>query len=159
MISDEKGPLSSRPELSTTKKISGNRTRYQPLEMTDESVYDLARHYYTLEEIAERFNVGTKAVLDLHGDAYREGKGSAMQKPRMLLNKIFDDFSHEDINFAHPEFAKPVGNLLKAIELHAKKYEGMGQKLLIEGSAAVKYDAVQSQVQIIEKPEENSDED
>lgn len=122
--------MEQRPDLSNTLKVSGNRTTYKPVQMTDASVCDLARHYYTLEEIADRFGVSNKTVLDLHGDAFRTGKDTAMQKPRMLLSKIFNDFSHEDLNFARPDV--PVHNLLKAIELHAKKYEGMGQKQEIQ---------------------------
>ena len=41
-----------RPALTNTTKISG-RTKYRPLELTDESVYELAQHYYTTEQIAE----------------------------------------------------------------------------------------------------------
>ena len=118
--------MDKRPDLSSALKVTGNRTTYKPVQMTDESVYDLARHYYTVNEIADRFGVSNNTVLDLHGDAFREGKANAMQKPRMLLNKIFTDFSHEDLNFARPDV--PTNNLLKAIELHAKKYEGLGQK-------------------------------
>jgi len=151
--------ISSRPDLSTSLKVSGNRTNYKPVEMTDESVFDLARHYYTLDEIAARFGVSNHTVLEHHGDAFREGKHNAMQKPRMLLNKIFDDFMGSDgdtVNFARPDV--PVHNLLKAIELHAKKYEGMGSKQTIEHKG-LNYDSVESQVEVIERPVEESDED
>ena len=103
-----------------------NQSKYRPKEMTDESVYDLARHYYTFEEICKYFNVAPHTLESLHGEAFREGKQNAMQKPRMLLNRILEDFANlPEGNFARADI--PVNTLLKAIELHAKKYEGMGQ--------------------------------
>ena len=143
--------ISSRPDLSTELKVTGNRTTYQPLQMSDATVYDLARHYYTLDEIAERFGVSKNTVLDLHSEAFQAGKDNAMRKPRMLLNKIFDDFSHADINFARKD--TPTDTLLAAIKLHAQKYEGLGSKQTIvhEGKG---YDGVESAPEIIEKPVE-----
>ena len=102
-------------------------TNYKPKAMSDASVYDLAKHYYTFEEICKYFNISGATLETLHGEAFREGKNNAMQKPRMLLNRILDDFaSLPDGTFARSDI--PVNNLLKAIELHAKKYEGMGQQ-------------------------------
>ena len=111
----------------TTVKISlAGPTKYRPKEMTDASVYDLARHYYTFQEICEYFKVTSQTLESLHGEAFREGKQNAMQKPRMLLNRILDDFAAlPEGNFARSDI--PVNTLLKAIELHAKKYEGLGQ--------------------------------
>lgn len=109
-------------------KISmATQTEYKPKAMTDASVYDLARHYYTFEEICKYFNISGGTLEALHGEAFREGKNNAMQKPRMLLNRILDDFaSLETGTFARSDI--PIGNLLKAIELHARKHEGMGQQ-------------------------------
>jgi hypothetical protein len=119
----------TKESLSTVVKVSGNRTNYTPLELNDESVYDMARHYYTLAQIAERFKVTGATILSYHGEAFNKGKDEAFNKPRMLLNKIFDDFSGE-MNFSRTDV--PTGNLLKAIELHARKYEGMGNKQEVE---------------------------
>lgn len=138
--------LNSRPGLSTALKVSGNRTTYEPLQMTDESVFDLARHYYTMDEISALFGVSNNTLLALHGDAFRAGKHSAMQKPRMLLNKIFDDFAGGEfpLNLARPDV--PTHNLLKAIELHAKKYEGLGStqtivtKTELPSASEIKFD-------------------
>jgi hypothetical protein len=118
----------------SVKVNMATQTRYKPKEMTDDSVMDLAKHYYTLAEIAEYFNVSGDTVLNHHGDAFREGKNNAMQKPRMMLNRIISDFA------ALPEgvLARgdiPVNNLLKAIELHAKKYEGLGSTQTIINKA------------------------
>lgn len=108
------------------KICTANQSRYKPKEMTDESVYDLARHYYTFEEICKYFNVAPHTLEAHHGEAFREGKNNAMQKPRMLLNRILSDFAAlPEGTFTRTDI--PVNNLLKAIELHAKKYEGMGQ--------------------------------
>lgn len=119
-------PFTSRDELSTSTKISTRGpSKYQPLPMTDESVYNLAQHYYTSKEIAERFKVSEKILLDLHGDAFHRGKDEAFQKPRMLLGRIFKAFDMlEDGDFARGDV--PVNNLLNAIRLHAQKYEGLG---------------------------------
>lgn len=153
-ISSREGAESFTPRLSTETKVVGrNNLKYQPVPMTDESVYDLARHWYTLEEIAARFNVAENTVLHHHGDAFRLGKQDGMMKPRMLLNKILSDFAGTDgdgVNFARPDV--PTHNLLKAIELHAKKYEGMGSKQTVVHEGKVGYDAVESQPLIIEKP-------
>jgi hypothetical protein len=147
--------INSRPGDETRQKIDmSSPTRYRALKMTDESVYDMARHWYTMEEVADRFNVTRSTVEALHGDAFREGKANGFQKPRMLLNKILSDFADETdggLNFARPDI--PVHNLLKAIELHAKKYEGMGSKSTIVHEGKVTYDAVDSAPTIIERPE------
>ena len=145
---------SSRKDLSTALKITGNNTRYKPLVMSDESVYDMARHYYTIEEISKRFGgISIKTLLEKHGEAFYAGRDNAMNKPRMLLNKIFDDFSHEDLNFARPDV--PVHNLLKAIDTHARKYEGMGSKSEVTVHSNVPYDKIESVPNIIERPVED----
>lgn len=128
-------------------------TKYRPKEMTDSSVMDLAKHYYTLAEISAYFNVSDETILKLHGDAFREGKNNAMQKPRMMLDRIISDFA------ALPEgvLARgdiPVNNLLKAIELHAKKYEGLGSKQTIVHEGNLAYDKVESKPIIIERPDD-----
>jgi hypothetical protein len=119
-------PFSSRDEMDDTQKINPRQSgKYQPLPMTDESVYNLAQHYYTAEEIAERFRVTRETLLKLHGEAYNKGKDEAFQKPRMLLGRIFKAFDMlEDSDFARGDV--PVNNLLNAIKLHAQKYEGLG---------------------------------
>lgn len=139
-------------QLSTERKGGGNRTTYNPLEMSDISVYEMARHWYSLSEVAEAFNVSVGTILDKHGDAFRAGKLNGMNKPRMLLNKILSDFMDNEgnINFARPDV--PIHNLLKAIELHAKKYEGMGSKQTVVHESKTAYDAVESLPVIIEKP-------
>lgn len=147
--------ISSRDGLSTALKVGGNRTTYQPLDMSDASVFDMARHWYTLDEIAATFNVSNNTVLDKHGDAFRSGKDNAMRKPRMLLDKIFEDFSDPDINFARADC--PTQHLLKAIELHGKKYEGLGQKTIVEHQNAGAYDKVESKPEIIERPADRPD--
>ena len=102
----------------------GPTSKYQPLQMTDESVYDLAQHYYTCAEIAARFKVSDNTLMDRHGNAFHAGRDNAMNKPRMLLGKIFKDFAEAEVNFANPDI--PMGTLLKATELHAKMYQGLG---------------------------------
>lgn len=113
-------------ELDTTQKISlRGPTKYQPMVLSDDTVYHMAQHYYTLEEIAERFKVTRNVITELHGDAYNKGKDEAFQKPRMLLNRIFKAFDMlDDGDFARNDV--PVNNLLNAIKLHAQKYEGLG---------------------------------
>lgn len=129
------------------------QSKYRAKEMTDESVRDLARHYYTFVEICEYFKVAPATLETHHGEAFRDGKQSAMQKPRMLLDRILSDFA------ALPEGTLsradiPVNVLLKAIELHAKKYEGMGSKQTIVHEGKLHYDTVESIPEIIERPSE-----
>lgn len=138
--------------LSLTIKVRPN-SKYMPVQMTDESVFDMARHWYTTAEIAARFNVTEKTLLEHHGHAFRLGKAEGMQKPRMLLDNILKGFSE----LSPAELTRtdvPTHNLLKAIELHAKKYEGLGSKQTIVHEGKVGYDAVESKPMIIEKPEE-----
>lgn len=133
----------------------GNQTKYKPKHMTDDSVMDLAQHYYTLEEIASYFNVSAETVNAHHGDAFREGKNTAMQKPRMLLNRIFKDFADlPEGTFARGDI--PITNLLKAMDLHAKKYEGMGSKQTIVHEGNLSYDKVESKPIILERPDDSS---
>lgn len=127
-------------------------TKYKPLEMTDDSVYEDARHFYTAEQIAERYNVTKKTLLDLHGDAFRAGKDSNERKPRMLINKIIDDFSDPEINFARVDV--PTGTLLKTLELRARLYDGLGTRTEVHHTGNVSYDAVESAPEIIERPDE-----
>ena len=111
-------------------------TKYEPLQMCDESVYNLAQHYYTAQEIADRFKVTVSTLMALHGEAFYAGKDEAFNKPRLALKKIIDDFMEVDpvtgfpLHFANKEV--PVDRLLKAVELHARKYEGMGTKSEVE---------------------------
>ena len=136
----------------STIKIHAN-SKYRPLQMTDESVFDMARHWYTAEEIAGRFNVTPQTLLAKHGDAFRNGKAQGMQKPRMLLDNIFKGFE----GFAPSELVRPdvpTHNLLKAIELHAKKYEGMGSKQTVVHEGTLSYDRVESRPIILERPDE-----
>lgn len=140
-------------DRSLPKINSRSPTKYKPIEMTDESVYDMAYMFYTAEQIAERFNVAKQTVLKLHGEAFNAGKDCHARKPRMLLNKILDDFSDPEINFARMDV--PTGTLIKAIELRAKLYEGFGQKTEIHHTGNVPgYDAVESKPTIIERPDE-----
>ena len=113
-------------ERNTTVKISlAGPSKYKPKQMTDESVFDLARHYYTFQEICEYFNVASQTLEAHHGEAFREGKQNAMQKPRMLLDRILTDFANLELGTLARNDV-PTGTLLKAIELHARKYEGLG---------------------------------
>jgi hypothetical protein len=143
--------IDTRPGEESKQKITAStNSKYSPLRMSDESVFDMARHWYTLDEVAERFNVDRNTVSKLHGDAYAKGKAEGFNKPRMLLNKILSDFGDGDLNFANPD--APMGVLLKAIELHARKYEGLGSKQTIVHEGKMTYDGVESRVEIIEKP-------
>lgn len=137
---------------SSSIKIHPN-SKYRPLQMTDESVFDMARHWYTAEEIAVRFSVSTQTLLAKHGVAFRNGKAEGMQKPRMLLDNILKGFSGlTPSELVRPDV--PVHNLLKAIELHAKKYEGLGSKQTIVHEGAINYDKVESKPIILERPDE-----
>lgn len=145
--------ISSRDDdfASSSIKIHPN-SKYRPLQMTDESVFDMARHWYTADEIAARFSVSTQTLLAKHGDAFRNGKAEGMQKPRMLLDNILKGFS----GFTPAELVRPdvpVHNLLKAIELHAKKYEGLGSKQTIVHEGNLSYDKVESKPIILERPD------
>ena len=110
--------------LETTVKVGNTNSKYSPLQMSDETVYDMARHWYTVLEIAERFNVTEKTIMHHHGDAFKLGKYHGMQKPRMLLNKILSDFGDNEINFSRQDV--PTGTLLNAMKLHAQLYQGLG---------------------------------
>jgi hypothetical protein len=149
---DDSQPDNRQPDTEMKLFLKGN-TNYKPKRMTDASVYDLARHYYTFVEIAEYFSVSPTTLEALHGEAFREGKNNAMQKPRMLLNRILQDFA----DLPEGVFARgdiPIHNLLKAIELHGKKFEGLGSKQTIVHETGAKYDAVESLPIIIERPSE-----
>lgn len=115
-------------DQSTQKvKISGCSKTYRAVEMTDESVYELAAHDFTQEEIAELFHTTRNTLLALHGDAFNAGKQNAKMEPRIALRRIIKAHrSVEDGQLLHKDIA--VERILKAIELHARKYEGLGQK-------------------------------
>jgi NACalpha-BTF3-like transcription factor len=137
-------------ELSLTPKVAPN-SKYQPMILNDANVYHLAQHYYTAEEIAERFGITRKTLMEHHSDAFNAGKDDAKNLPRFALQKIIKDFTDSELNFANPDV--PVQHLLAAIKLHAQKYEGLGQKQIIEHVGNVTYDAVESKPKIIERPD------
>ena len=116
-------------ELSTAQKVesAGSRNaKYRPLVLSDESVYNMAQHNYTIEEIAERFNITRNTLMEHHGDAFHAGKDDARNLPRIMLRRVINDFmALEDGMFVRTDV--PTNTLLKAIELHARKYEGLGQ--------------------------------
>jgi len=122
------------PEWSNPKVFRRSKTQ-RDIALTPLKVYDMARHYYTLDEIAEAFQV-ERLTLQLDEEchtAFLEGKRNAMQKPRMLLLKLFNDFTDKDLS----DKDVPVGNLLKAMELHAKKHEGMADKVVVHEKPSV----------------------
>ncbi len=141
----------TQKEWNTTRKVVSPRSKYAPLEMTDAAVFDMARHWYSATEIASAFNVTPDTLLEHHGEAYRAGKANGMQKPRMLLDRVFNAFASLD----EQELARgdvPVATLLQAIKLHAQKYEGLGSKQTIVHEGTAQYDGVISAPDIIEKP-------
>lgn len=119
----------SRPELSTCIKVGGNRTNYRPEEMTDVSVYEKARHFFTVEEIAQSFNVSAETVLDKHGDAFRLGKEEHLKKPRILINKMMDELS--SLDYSDPKTVMQGNLLAKLIEMQWKKNERYGQTVVV----------------------------
>ena len=126
--------ISSRPpgEWDTTQKIStAGPTKYQALVLSDASVYEMARHYYTEDEIAKTFKVSAEFLRHAHGDAFKAGKNDAFTKPRILLARLFEEFNELSAG-ALVDPKTPTHNLLKAIELHARKYEGYGSTQIIE---------------------------
>ena len=152
--------ISSRNEMSNVLKVTGNRTTYKPVELTDRSVFDDARHFYTVDELAEKYSVTKATLLDKHGEAFRAGKDAQMRKPRMILAQLFDELLDKptlteptilEVNGVQKVFMPDLAGIRGLLEFHAKKYEGMGTKVIVEGQA-VKYDAVASVPQIIEKP-------
>ena len=116
-------------ELSTVQKVepAGSRnSKYKPMVLCDESVFNMAQHYYTAEEIAERFSISRVTLMAHHGDAFRAGKDDARNLPRMMLRRVLNDFSSlEDGVFTRQDM--PTNTLLKAIELNARMHEGLGQ--------------------------------
>jgi hypothetical protein len=140
-----------------------NQTKYRPREMTDDSVFELAQHYYTLEEIADFFNVSGDTVLNHHGSAFREGKNNAKKKPRMILNKIMDEFLvkesltnpvlMDDGNGGLKLLMPDLSGIKGILELHAKKYEGLGSKQTIIHEGSLAYDKVESKPIILERPD------
>lgn len=112
--------IRSGNDFDDTKKVSHFSLTYAPCDMSDASVFELAKHYFTLEEISEFFNTSIKTIKKLHNDAFLAGKRAALQKPRMLLAKVFDDYSDPELNFANPETS--TNTLLKAIDMHHRMY-------------------------------------
>jgi hypothetical protein len=104
--------------------------------MSDASVYEKARHFFTVSEIAKSFNVTEDTVLAHHGEAFRLGKAEHLQKPRILLNKMMDDLANIDLS--DPKSVQQGVLLAKLIEMQWKKNEGYGQQINI--------------VQAVEKP-------
>lgn len=112
--------------FTNEQKLTRISAKYTPVVMSDAAVYDMARHWYTAEEIAARFCVKRNTVLDLHGAAYDAGKAEGMNMPRIQLARVINAFALlEDAHLCQKDV--PVERLLKAIELHARKYEGLGQ--------------------------------
>ena len=91
----------------------------------------MATHNFTVDEVADAFSVSRNTVLDLHGDAYNKGRNEAKLKPRIALRRIISAFDLlTDTDLLQKDV--PVERLLKALELHARKYEGLGSKQELE---------------------------
>lgn len=124
--------IQSRPDgsvdvdaLDTSRKTQHRGpTCYSPLEMSDRSVYEMAQHYYTADEIAKTFKVSLETMMKHHSVAFEAGKRDAHMKPRMLLNRLLTEYMQLE---SLVDMKVDRGSLLKAIEFHARKYEGYGK--------------------------------
>lgn len=152
--------------LKDVVTVSGNRTNYAPLQMTDKTVFELAQHYHTLQEIADYFSVNIDTVQAHHGEAFKAGKAAAKTLPRFIMHRYFQEINAKESLTALDVLDLGEGKLkyvpavdlmaLKGMmELHAKKYEGMGSKTEVHHTGAVAYDAVESQPMIIERPSDD----
>ena len=134
-----------RPVLSDTpKEPRQHNTTYQPIRLSPAKVYELAQHHYTLEEICEAFSI-TKITLikdeELHA-AFKAGKEDAKSFPRFMLRKVINDFAMKE-DLADPKC--PTHNLLKALELWARKHENLVDKVIEKPSVSdIKFKPLQS---------------
>jgi hypothetical protein len=142
--------FTSRDGLSLVQKVAPN-SKYRPIELSDESVFNMAQYNYTADEIAERFNISRTTLMKHHGDAFNAGKFEAKNLPRHALTRIIKEFMDLDEGMLTRSDV-PSNVLLKAIDLHARKYEQLGQKQIVE-HIGLQYDAVESKPQIIERPD------
>lgn len=81
--------ISSRPKVKRDRPLSdyvprADNQRYEPLALNNESVYMLASHYLTIDEIGETFKTRPETILANYGAAFHAGKTDAVMKPRML---------------------------------------------------------------------------
>lgn len=76
----------------STQKLPSRekRTKYEPIVMCDDSVYDLTRCGLTQEEIASHFKVTRETLLKYHQEAYDQGKADQRLKPRTIVFKTLD---------------------------------------------------------------------
>jgi hypothetical protein len=129
----------NEPPLSTTTKVAPAPTKnsnYAPAQMTDDSVFTLATHFFTANEVAAHFSVDENTVLRLHGDAFRKGKANAKAKPRMVMKQFFDEVLARE-SLLGPEIIKvndkevvrelDMHAVTRMTELHARLYEGLGK--------------------------------
>lgn len=143
--------------LSDCIKIDPNnsRTAYEPRQMTDKSVHELAMHHYTVEEIASFFQVTAESVLKHHGDAFRRGKMFPEMKRRILYDQMVTAYLDPTINWADPENSSVANTAAKIMELGWKRFEGMGTKTEVHHTGKIAYDGVESAPEIIERPDDD----
>lgn len=97
--------------------------KFQPIELSDDVAFDLSLHGYSIEELSAFFNIPKGILLERHGEAVRLGQLEARRLPRSLLMRIFTEYSKLDSKtFLNPQ---QLGALVKALDLFARKYEGM----------------------------------
>lgn len=138
---------SNRPELDVSRKTKPERSpadtpsKYEPVEMSDASVYDLARAGNTMEYIGRFFGVPTETVSANHTKAYNLGKHDHRAKPQRALQALIDvlqervltDLSEEhdivDDPLTGQKFLKRpkynvalIGSLMQAVAQYRKDY-------------------------------------
>lgn len=129
--------INSRDEdANSIPKVKQSRT-YRPLEMTDDAVRELASMFYTASEIAALFKTTKTTVLNLHGDAYRQGKSELVQMPRAVRKQAMKDFMAwpEDTgnSWSHPD--APYNRMMQLAEVIENKY-GPADEEVSESSLA-----------------------
>lgn len=159
--------LNSRQDLTDCIKVSSyGRSNYRPAELTDKTVYEMAQHYYTVEQIAEHFSVSAETVLKHHGDAFRAGKANAHMLPRFVMRRYFEELNQKEslleceiIPLGDGKFkviTPDIAGMKGMIELHARMYEGLGAKTEVHHTGVSGYDAVESAPQIIERQDDST---
>lgn len=98
----------------STKLSSRGGSNYEPLEISDKSVYELAKVGMTVREIGRMFKLSDQVFLDKFGESFRLGQGQLKAKPRLVLQRLIDKLV-ENMEAGPIDDCKTTNHLLNAI--------------------------------------------
>lgn len=147
--------LKVKPPLSTSPNVPGNRSKYRPVELSEDTVFELAGTMTQLE-IADLFMVSDVHIAEKYSNAYRAGRAAVKQKRRNQLGELIDRLAQDmtaadpDEHYDHRNRFTKTDQLIFALTQWQKAYDPVPKEVIEEDKDS--FDGVESKPKILEKP-------